>query len=338
MTLKGAGVQVAVALAALATAYGVAQQPSTHDARDVKALDGSRRSLEKVRYENGTAWVELSPKQEDGEPVAWLRVSGRSAPPAKPLPDGGVGEAIPPTPERELRSGKPGVDLLDKVAPFYVSRSLGNLPPAKLTELGLDTTHKRLTITEAGVAHAFAVSTAGSAGAPYIRRDDGQVFLVGGNLISDLEGMVDGPVPGGRLVDRSLHTFKLEPDDLVQIQAGGKTRELVAVAGAGQTPQIQLAPKDAPTSPDAFAKNWHDKLLRMSPAELLGAGESPVQGTPEKVLRVSYRRGRRDLGFIEVGRAGRELYARTEHTAGWVKLMPTAADTVAEATKVASGD
>jgi hypothetical protein len=109
----------------------------------------------------------------------------------------------------------------------------------------------------------------------------------------------------------------------------------------GEGPQLarlQLAPQGQPGTPDAFAKNWHDKLWRLPLQDLLGKGEAPAGGSPQPELKVTYRRGRRELGKVELGRVGRDIYLRSEHTAGWAKPSPgPAEELLLEAEKVATG-
>ena len=45
----------------------------------------------------------------------------------------------------------------------------------------------------------------------------------------------------------------------------------------------------------------------------------------------------RPLGFLELGRAGAEWYARSEHTAGWVRLPPGAATLREQAERLEAG-
>jgi hypothetical protein len=54
-------------------------------------------------------------------------------------------------------------------------------------------------------------------------------------------------------------------------------------------------------------------------------------------LRVDYSRDGRPLGFLEIARAGTEWYARTEHTAGWVRLPPQAASIREQAERLEAG-
>ena len=88
-------------------------------------------------------------------------------------------------------------------------------------------------------------------------------------------------------------------------------------------------------SPDGFAKNWSDKVLRLFPLELLGRGELPPSGAPVIQFKVRYfSRGDNPLGFLEVGKAGVDFYGRSEFTAGWVKLPAGPEELVRESQKV----
>jgi hypothetical protein len=332
MTFRGAAVPTALAVIALAAAYQVSQRPAVQSTGDVKVLDLSKGAFQRVRYENGTGWVELTRAEEAGEDAAWLKTSARSLPP-KPVLDGGVAEPPVQVPERELRGNKSALDLVNRFTPLNATRALGALSADKLKELALDVSKRKLTIYGGGKEYPFTVSTSSSAGAPYIRRDsDGQVYLLGGSMVADLDNVASSPVPGGRLVERALHLFKLEPDDVVSVSTHGKKRDLVVLAGT--VPQTVRFATKGQTTADGLAKNWHDKLWRIPAQELLGKGETPAAGVPHDDLRIAYQRGHQDLGFIEMGRLGRDVYARTEHTAGWVKLPPTGEEVVLEAEKV----
>jgi hypothetical protein len=78
-------------------------------------------------------------------------------------------------------------------------------------------------------------------------------------------------------------------------------------------------------------------VWRLAPLEVLGRGETPREGTPALSVRVEYSRDRRPLGFLELGRAGPEWYARTEHTAGWVRLPPQSATVREQAERLEAG-
>ena len=131
---------------------------------------------------------------------------------------------------------------------------------------------------------------------------------------------------------------------------GTKKRELVQL-----TPELpgsaKLASKANPTKADETAKNWHDKLWRLAPTDVLGHDEQPTNGAPQLALRIDYSWRGKAKGWIEIGRVASpqpagtsapplpaEIYARSEHSAGWVRLTVVAEDLLKEADKIASSE
>jgi hypothetical protein len=145
-------------------------------------------------------------------------------------------------------------------------------------------------------------------------------------VLSDLE------TASSRLVDRRFHAFQTEDYDAVTVKAGGKERRF-KVPSAGK-----LTSADGQETNDEFARNWHDRLWRTYAVDLLGKGEAPAGGEPQVELRVDYARGDKAQGFLEMGRAGTELYARSENTAGWVKLGASADSLLKESPRIAGGE
>jgi hypothetical protein len=133
------------------------------------------------------------------------------------------------------------------------------------------------------------------------------------------------------MVDRRLHTFQLNEIDGVKVKAGDQSKEF-NVSSDGK-----LSPKATPTAPDAFAKNWDDKVFRLIVTEVLGKDEAPSAGTPAPELRLEYFKGGKLIGWIDMGHAGPDVYAKTEHTAGWMKMPVNTGDVITEGRKVASG-
>ena len=100
-----------------------------------------------------------------------------------------------------------------------------------------------------------------------------------------------------------------------------------------------------------MAKNWHDKLYRLSVVDVLGKGELPAGGAPAIDCKVEYAWKGKQKGFVELGRvtppatasnvsstAPPEIWARSERTAGWVKLPGNAEELLKECGKVAAGE
>ncbi|MBC8132355.1 MAG: DUF4340 domain-containing protein, partial [Deltaproteobacteria bacterium] len=254
-------------------------------------------------------------------------------------------------PLRQLRGDEPAQKLLAEFAPFRSPRSFGVLDAKKLKELGLDNAKKKLVITARGEAREFVIGQPPqSSGESYLRDvKDGRIFLMPRQLLTDLQGA------GFRLVDRKLHTFKIADVDRLAVSSGNKTREFVVTNRQDQA-AYKLAPKGAPDKPEEMARNWHDKVWRLFPSEVLGKGEVPAAGAPKVVTRIDYFDGSKNVGWLELGKVevppgvepasgphgapqpnnGAELYGRTEHTAGWVRVHNDPS-TLVDAEKVAAG-
>jgi hypothetical protein len=337
MKAQGAMIQGGLAALGLLVAYTTWQREPERPPGESMVLDVTQNDLSKLRFEDGAGkWVELD-RRKDGEgPVVWLKMSGK---------------ADAKVPEREVRGSEGALKLWGRFAPLQAARSLGALNAAKLKELGLDAPKKKLEVTARGEKHVFLVGTSPfGVSQPYVKDEhDGKVYVFESGLVSDLESAPQ------RLVDRQLHTWKPQDYDALTITAGTKKRELVQLNP--DTPQsAKLAAKAKPDKPDDLAKNWHDKVWRMMVVDVLGKGETPVTGAPNTVLRVDYRFHGKDRGFIEIGRVAPpqpppvastphppvtppvEIYAKTENTAGWVKLAANVDDLLKEAEKVAAGE
>jgi hypothetical protein len=319
MRARGAAIQGGLAALGLVVAYGTWQREPEKAAGEAIVVEASKNDLTKVRFEDGAKWVELDarkdPATESGNAV-WLRVSKTEAPKA---------------PEREVRGNDGATRLFERFAPLRATRALGTLDAAKLKELGLDAPKKKIEITARGSKRVLLVgSSPFNVSDPYVMDEsDKRVYVLGGGIVSDLDAAAV------RLVDRTLHTFKVPDFDGLTIATAGKKRELVQT-GAENPMNAKLASKKTPGKPDDQAKNWHDKLWRMYVTEVLGKGEAPEKGNPEVMLRVDYTEKGKQKGHLEIAKLNapaavtpgtptppapvNEFYARSEHTAGWAKL------------------
>ena len=224
------------------------------------------------------------------------------------------------------------------------------LDAKKAKELGLDGAKKKLSITARGETRDFVIGQPPEAGGESYLRDtkDGRTYLMPRQLLTDLQGAAY------RLVDRKLHTFKIADVSHLVVAASGKTRDLVIKNREDQN-AYKLAPATTPDKPEEMARNWHDKIWRLFPTELLGKGESPAAGEPKIAVRVDYLDGSKQVGWLEIGKldvapgsepppsphgmppqTGPEIYGRTEHTAGWVRLRSDPS-MLGDADKIAAG-
>ena len=370
MRPKGTMIQGALAVIGLGAAYATWQREPDKGATEVVVLEAKKSDVARVRFEDDKGSVELwrGDKSDGDEPTAWVKISAREE----------RGQKVP---EREVRGNEASLRLLDSFAPLKASRALGQISDtAKLKEYGLappdppavpdggaapagltQPAFKKRTIavTARGDTRSFLVGTPPGLFATYIRDErDSHVYLLGGSLIGDLESA------STRMVDRTLHGFKGGEYDALTVESGGKKRDLVVTGDLPNT--TKFASAKSPDKPDETLKNWHEKLFRVFPSDVLGKGEKPAGGEPQVVLKVAYAQKSKGKGFLEVAKvvipappapatppppaekvnphapppppAGptTEYWARTEHTAGWVKLGFGTDDLVKEAEKIAA--
>jgi hypothetical protein len=336
MNVRGAAVQTGLAALGLIAAYATWQRQPDRAPGEVVVLDVNKSDVKSIRFDDGAGkWVELERRAEQGldEPRVWLKIA-----------------ADPKTkaPERELPGNDGAGRLWDKFAPLHATRALGVMAADKMKELGLDVAKKKLDVTAKGEKHSFAIgSSPYSVSEPYVKdQRDGRVYVLGGGVISDLESA------SVRLVDRTLHAFKPGEYDALTVSSGDKKRELSAPAADNPVAAKLVSKKSGKA--DDLAKNWHDKLWRAMVIDVLGKGELPKGGAPELACEVEYLEKGKPKGFIELGRlsvapptnvstqtppaATTESWARSEHTAGWVKLPGSAEDVLKECAKVAAGE
>jgi len=362
MNVRGVTLQAGLAVVGLVAAFLVWQREPEGTPGEVTVLDVSKRSLQRVRYDDATRFVELYRDAND-EDTVWVRL-GDKPPPPPPVAsaadggvpaggadagvgpvggtDGGTPGAVatatpvvppPPPPPRELRGNETAKTLWGRLAPLKASRALGEMDAKKLEELGLTNSPRKLTLTVEGKEQTFtlASSTGNAWGPPYLLRPDGRVFLLGPTILPELDGA------SSRLVDRRLHTFELGDFDSFTVTQGKSSRTFV-VSGKPQQAPITVAPQSAPDKPDEFVRNWHDRVWRLVPLEFIGRGAEPPGGAPEELFRVEYKKGDKVQGHVTVARGARgDLYLRTEHSESWAKLQAGVDTLASEAVKVASG-
>ena len=346
MRAQAAAIQGGLAAVALAAAWVTWQRPPDQAQGDVVVLNLSKTDVDRVRYEDGTHWVELVPgKGEKGAPRVWVFQGNQ---PQAASPDAGVGgkpvqvatagrdggaavrpvPQAPLVPDRQLRGNESAERTFALLAPLTASRLLGVLDQSKLKELGVAGSARRLKISYRDKSHGFVVAPSASGlGSSYLEDEEGgQVYVLGSELIRNLESA------SGLLIERRLHSFPTDEVQGLTVEAQGKVREFTM---EGEAPQPRTLVAKGSKSPDGFAKNWSDKVLRLFPVEVLGRGELPPSGVPVIQFKVRYfSRGDNPLGFLEVGKAGMDFYGRSEFTAGWVKLPVGPEELVRESQKV----
>lgn len=338
MKSRSVAIYGALALLGLLAAWRTWQSPEdTAKADQAVILDATRQTLERVRYDDGTRFIDVT-RRTAGEPRLWVTLGylpGKFPAPDAGVADGGLGvdggvpavAATEPPPTRTTPTNERGETLWARFTPFVGTRALGVLPQAKLEELGLVDTGRTLEVTVAGAPHRFMVAKAstGTIGSYLMDERTKGVFLIPSTVVNELDPA------STMLVDRRLHRFTQKEFDAFTVTLGGLSADFVVN-------DATVARKDSPETPDELAKNWSDKVLnRLVVTDVLGEGELPKAGAPVQALRIEYRKGAQVKGWLEMATApDGAMVARSENTGGWVTLHQNSDQLLLEAQKLVS--
>jgi hypothetical protein len=344
MTGRAAAIQGGLAAAGLLAVYLTWQREPEHAPGAVTVIEAVKTDITHVHYADENNAVDFERGHDSAGPAVWIHLvpTGKAAP--KPnakadKSDKAKPDAKTPEPPRDLLGSEPATKVFEGFAPLISPRAFGLLDAGKLKELGLGEPARKLEVTVRGDVRRFDIGQPEKAtGGEAFLRDarDGRVYLMPRGMLADLQNP-------NHLVDRRLHTFEIADFDRFALSAGGKQKEYVQV-NREQRGKSSFAPAKTPDKRDQMAKNWHDAVWRAFPSDILGRGEEPPTGKPAVVLRVDYTDGGKPIGFMEFARAeapggvsedvpSGDVFARTEHTAGWLKLS-TGAQLIADAQKL----
>lgn len=344
MKAQSAALQGGLALLGLIAAFVTWQRPKdTVKNEGVTVVDASKASLERVYYEDGTRSLAVEKGDRLRLSLAWL-------PGKRPVVDAGIAlvdvpdagvdggtvvaaaKTPEPAPDRTVFANERGDDLWAKFTPFEATRALGQLPAAKLDELGLTGSERKLELRIAGATRRFTLSKPmpGLIGA-YAQDEQGAVYLLPSSLFALLDPT------SGTLIDRRLHTFKQSEFDAFTVAADGKQADFVQT-GAEIPQTAKVARAATPTTPDELAKNWHEKIWsRLVVTEVLGQGELPKLGEPAVQLRLEYAQKGKPKGWLELALdASQGTWARSENTPGWVAIHQGAEELILEGKRLAT--
>jgi hypothetical protein len=331
MTGRAAAVQGGLAVLGLLAAHLTWQREPEHAPGSVTVIDANKNDVTQIHYADQHNTVDFSRGQADNGPAVWIHLvpnADDAAQGAKTAAKTSTPpKSAPPAPPRDLLGGEPATKVFDQFAPLVSPRAFGALDAAKLKELGLEAPTRKLDITVKGDVRHYVIGQPDKApgGEAFLRdQRDGKVYLMPRGMLADLQNP-------SHLVDRRLHAFEQGDFDRMVLSAGGKSKEYVQLDRQARA-KAAFAPAKSPDKHDQMAKNWHDAVWRLFPSEILGRGEDPPGGKPAVALRVDYYDGKTSIGFMELGREASssavseeappsgDIYARTEHSAGWLKV------------------
>lgn len=334
MKARGAAIQTGLAAAGLLGALIAWQKPPEATETEATVLDVSSSDIDRIRFEGGDHWAELIRQRGDSDVPVVLHYGTVVTPPSGTAdggtPDAGTKAPPPKSIDRTVSGNELAEKAFDKWGPLKATRALGKVDASKLKELGLDTGTRKVEVTVKGKPHDFTLANQATGVGYVLDPSDGRVYLIPIANVSELDSAAT------RLIERRLHVFRPGEAPDVRLSSGGKQSDWI-VSGNDTTGQIErVAAKAKPDSPDGSAKAFLEKIWRVVPFDFLGKGELPSSGTPQVIARIDYAKGGKPVGFLEIAKAGAEIFLRTEHTTGWVRAR-VGEDLIADAKRLAGG-
>jgi hypothetical protein len=325
------GLTIHVALLALASAAALkiwtrdAEQDKTASA-EVSVWSAPPESVEGVVLETKSRKVVIEPKKDAVGRYYVLRVEKDASDPA------GDGDEPPKHPEpakgplKQETLAFVGVKSADetvsKLAKLSAVRALGKIDPTRAADFGLDKPEGTLKIKISGKEHLLTIgaNTPGASERYAKYGASGEVFAISGEIMQSLQ------FADSRLMEREFHAYEPEEVTRIRVTKGGKSRELVRVAGK----QDAWADAATPAKPDESFGNWNTKLARVRITDYV---EKPaVTPSPaNQSVRLEYFGGSKSLGFLELyklpgGTEGNEYLAKSEQTRWYAKVLGSAAE------------
>ena len=336
MNARGVAIQGGLAALVLVGAYATWQRAPEMSTGEVFVLDLTKNDLEKVRFEDGEgkSWSELS-KGKDAEgsfATCASRATTARAPPCPP------GTRAFRSSCRSARCGETKRGATTRAVRTPAGhRALGVLDGAKLKELGLERRRRSSRCRGAGSRGDRDRAAPPGGTDPYIKDlQDNKVYIVPRPLLSDMQSAQTN------LVERRLHAFRIEEIERVSYHGRGDQE------GAHGEPHRRVSRHPPHPDRDAGqARRDPEELARSHlqplPDRGAGQGRGPAAGAagggaaarvprprPEPRLgRAGPQRDARRLGHAGAS-TPHEVFARSEFTAGWIKLSTDAQNLLTE--------
>ena len=230
----------------------------------------------------------------------------------------------------------------ERLAPFAATRSLGEVSDAgALKELGFEETTSTLELRCDGATHSFAVGTSAfGSGDRYVRAKDGEVFLVDGEIITDLESAEF------RLMQREL--VGADWTEVETLEVSGFGQQIVLRQRNRQDPHRALWVDAAdPDRRNELYGNWLGRVRGLRVSDYLAPDAAPGSdledaGDAEPVALLTFKDAGGDtletLRLVRV-EAGESVhwYGQSDATRSWVSLTPSVARQVEDDLRLVLG-
>ncbi len=305
-------------------------------AEAVEIFECKESSFVSATLSSETQNVRLHAKGEGDGRVLWVQVDDT------PKKNDGAPEQAQAAKSSTFVAGKDAQEYIAMLSPMMALRSLGQVEPELLEDLGLQDSKETLEFNCGKAAVKYTVgATAFGSPARYISPFQGTekpsapkasqtVYLVAGDIINQLKSAKH------RLMQRDILGFDVTEVEKLKVEAQGASRTLLQ-RDRRDPARAQWVDASDPDRRNELFGNWVSPLHQMRVQEYLNPdqepGENLVDSTGEliPVVQLTYLDGDGDtLGTVEMVRVGDEYYARSPATHAWVSIPNSLAKKVDE--------
>lgn len=352
--MKGVLIQALLALSGLVAAYFVWTEKKVDGSQEtgVAVVSCDKRDIAELRYEDEKLNIVLAsteaglsvtetkyaPAPADPKKAAAAEAEGAKAEDAAPEAEEADAAAEAKRIEKEKNifvANKAAETYLEKWDPLQAIRSLGELSEEQEASLELSDAKARLALKCGGVEKVFRIGgSAYGSGDRYLRAEDGgPVYLLEAETVRAIESAKF------RFMQRELHRFEMRRVETLTIEAAGRSRTLLHRNRLDKA-KAEWVDQAAPDRRNELFANWLERVERLRAQKYLAADATPetdvekATGSPELLAKLVYKSVDGDtLGSFELMKVPAEMdifYARTEATRGWVTVLRSVAQQVAD--------
>jgi len=215
--------------------------------------------------------------------------------------------------------------LLKDLSPMLALRRLEVTDPEKLEEIGLTIPGATLQITRGGQTQMLDIGgeAYGSRNIYVRRQSDGHVYLVERELLQGLK------YARSRLADHSLVGLARKDIARAVITADDETLMITQRFADDAKRAVWVLAEDEDRAPDQLT-TWMGQALKLKGMRYADPAQPPADLQPRLTVQFFDAKGAWEtLVLLQVGQGG-DWYARSEHTRGLVKVVRSAAKSLAD--------
>ena len=319
--------------------YQWTTEPPVDMKGQVVLLQGEADDISKVLWASDTSEATISRKQDDRGDYYWVDYTRwtEKVIPAEPG-QGDTGDAPEPKTERTakhsvFKAANKVDDVFASMSPFPALRKLEISSDEKLEQMGLTEPKASLEIHRDGRVQQLEVGgEAYGTRDRYVRHGEtGEIYLVSKDLLKPLE------YARTRLPDRTL--LGVEHSDIISAKVSMDEETLLLRHVHRDDPEkAQWVTDIDPDTPAEQATTWLHKALALKGTRFADPKEPPTGLEDRFQLEVVSSEGQTtSLKVMQVGSEG-DWYAQSEHTRGMLKLVRSAARSLADDVSGVLGD